>query len=85
MSLMVDAQKNREQLDLRSRRIWITSALVYPQKRKSPSIMGTNVPVSEKAQFRAITVDKLKKKSMTRWASLGEAADIKAMKEKKNS
>lgn len=45
--------------------------------------MGTNVPVSEKAQFRAITVDKLKKKCMTRWASLGEAADIKAIKGKK--
>lgn len=48
--------------------------------------MGTNVPVSEKAQFRAITVDKLKKKKcMTWWASLGEAADIKAMKEKKKN
>lgn len=41
------------------------------------------MPVSEKAQFRAITVDKFKKKWMTRWASLGEAADIKAMKGKK--
>lgn len=65
LSLMIDAQKNREQQDLSSRRIQITSANISSQKKKkkgAPSKMGTTVPVSEKAQFRAIPVDHLKGK-----------------------